>query len=128
MVKKEINNTYYYTPAIGWGILICYFSIMPGNEVPAMLKSVADFLLHFLIYATLGVLCVYGANRFSKFKISNATLWRIVIICSAMGLAIEIIQESFIDGRHFQLSDLFFNTLGVFLSVPLNHFLLKSRL
>ena len=125
MVSQEKINKYYYTPAIGWGILICYFSIMPGNEVPLMLKSVADYVLHFLIYAMLGILSLLGANGFSKIKISTRLLWQIVLICSVLGLSIEIIQETFIDGRHFQLSDLTFNTLGVFLILPLNRFVLK---
>jgi len=125
MVKSR-KNIFYYTPAIGWGILICYFSLMASNEVPGFLLDAKDVLLHFLIYFFFALLLFFGANKFSSRFLLGYKMAVIVLVSIALGLAIELIQEFFIEGRHFEWADLFFNTLGTLVILPLNR-ILKRR-
>lgn len=113
MAKRNGHTILYYTPAIGWGILICVFSLMPGKELPEMLKSAKDYVLHFSIYAVLGLLFVGAINKFSLRPIAKGSALLVFFGAMAMGIAIEIGQETLVQGRHFQWSDVFFNTLGI---------------
>lgn len=126
MIKHTNNNILFFTPAIGWGILICYFSLLPQQEVPSFLLSMRDFVLHFAIYFALSYLSLFGVNRMSWSKISKSQLTNIIIICSGLGILLEVVQETLVPGRHFQWSDILFNTIGVLLVLPFNRFVLKS--
>ena len=112
MHNKKSSYIFFFTPAIGWGILICYFSLLPSAEIPNSLISVQDFILHFLIYSALGMLLYFGANRYTMQKLPAKGLQKILAICVSLGLSLEILQELFAAGRHFELSDILFNTLG----------------
>jgi VanZ family protein len=119
MPKNKIQS-FAFAPAIGWGILIIYFSLLPSNELPGFLISTQDVLLHFSVYTGLGVLMVFGANRYTSKKVARPFLLFSVVISFIIGLAIEFIQGSFVDGRHFEWADILFNTLGSLVVFPLN--------
>ena len=123
MVNKPEYKILYYTPAIGWGILICYFSLMPGNELPGFLLNATDVLLHFIIYLLLATLFVAGKNRFSLKAVSGRFMFWIIAGIFVMGVGIEIVQEKYIDGRHFEWGDILFNTLGSSAILLINRFL-----
>jgi hypothetical protein len=122
---RRRKNIFYYTPAIGWGILICYFSLMPSNEVPGFLLDAKDILLHFLIYFFFTLLLFFGANKFSSRFLLGYRMAIIVLTSIVLGVAIELIQENFIDGRHFEWGDILFNTLGTLVILPINRILKK---
>jgi len=125
------NNTkriVFLAPALGWGILICYFSLIPGEEVPGVLKSIRDIVLHFTIYAGLSILCFFGLNRFSRSSLPLRKVYAIVIFCFLLGLIIEVIQEKFVAGRHFEWGDVLFNSLGTLLILGLNKKMAPSKL
>lgn len=123
---KRRKNIFYYTPAIGWGILICYFSLMPSNEVPGFLLDAKDILLHFLIYFFFTLLLFFGANKFSSKFLLGYSMTIIVLTSIVLGVSIELIQENFIAGRHFEWGDILFNILGTLVILPINR-ILKSR-
>ena len=128
MPKKEINRILFFTPAIGWGVLICYFSLMPSIEVPSMLKSISDFVLHFSIYGALSLLIFLGFTRFTFYSIALKKVNLVMVFCILLGLAIELIQEKFIPGRQFEWSDVLFNSLGSMLVAALNKIVPASKL
>lgn len=112
----------YYTPAIGWGILICYFSLMPGKELPGFLLNATDVLLHFLIYLVLTLLFVFGKNHFTIKAINNRFLLFTIAVIFFMGVSIEVLQEHYVQGRHFEWGDILFNTLGSLSVLVINRF------
>ncbi len=121
-MPKQKPTILYYTPAIGWGILIAYFSLIPSQELPGFLISAKDILLHFSVYLGLSILIMLGSNRFTKNPVSKGILIFIVIWVFFMGTTIEFLQETFAEGRHFEWGDILFNMLGaaaVFLINPL---------
>ncbi len=122
MPEQKVKLTA-FAPALGWGILIIYFSLMSSDELPGFLISAQDVLLHFLIYMGFGFLMVFGANVFTLKKVATPFLFFTIAFSFIMGLAIEFIQGSFIEGRQFEWSDVLFNTLGSLLVFPLNWFL-----
>ena len=70
----------------------------------------------------------FGFTRFSLVKISRKQTLQVLIMCSVLGIMLELIQEFVIPGRHFQMSDVLFNTLGVLIIIPLNLFVKVSKL
>ncbi len=98
---------------------------MPHQEVPVLLKSVKDFILHFLIYAVLSILILLAKTNFKKSKVDFITLVKTIVFCFVFGLSLEIIQEFVVSGRHFQISDVVFNSLGTLVIWPINSFLFK---
>lgn len=128
MHKKTIPAILYYTPAIGWGILICYFSLMPSAELPNVLVSVRDFILHFSIYAVLACLAYFGQNKFSFQKLPSKNLGIVIAACVLLGLCLEVLQELFAKGRHFEVSDILFNSLGTMLVFLLHFKAAKGKL
>ena len=52
----------------------------------------------------------------------------IVIFCFLLGLIIEVIQEKFVAGRHFEWGDVLFNSLGTLLILGLNKKMAPSKL
>lgn len=123
MDKKQNHNLLYYTPAIGWGILICYFSLMPGKELPGFLLNATDVVLHFLIYLLLTLLFLLGKNRFSLKATTNRFLLFAIAGIFVMGIFIEVLQENYVEGRHFEWGDILFNTLGSLAVLVINRFL-----
>ena len=128
MPELKKLNILHFTPAIVWGISILYFSLMPGNELPKFLLSAQDVLLHFGIYFGQSVLLMLGFNHFSIRSVSASQVMFILILTLFLGVIIEFVQEKFIEGRHFEWSDILFNSLGAIVAVFLNRFLRKPDL
>ena len=122
-MPKQKPTILYYTPAIGWGILIAYFSLVPSQELPGFLISAKDVLLHFSVYLGLSLLIMLGANRFTKQPVSRGVLFFILIWVFLMGTTIEFLQENFAEGRHFEWGDILFNMLGAAAVFFINPFL-----
>lgn len=116
----------YYAPAICWGILIIYFSLLPGDSVPNFLKSIWDFILHFGIYFLLTLLFILGSTQF-QFKKSSITIFIIaVFITSLMGGCLELVQQYVIENRHGDWFDFFANNSGA-LAASFSWFLLAKK-
>lgn len=116
------TNFLYYAPAIGWGILIAYFSLVPSKKLPNLLLDIKDVFLHFGIYAVLGLLFVAGNMQFKRQFVHTHFLFAVFIGAFLFGFAIEMIQGGYIEGRHFEWADLFFNTLGTLIIFPFTYF------
>ncbi len=102
----------YYTPAIVWGILIFYFSLMPGGEVPVLLKSIQGFFIHMAIYFFLALLIICGASQFTFSKVNNVIFTVALLVILISGSILEPIQEFYIPNRVGELEDVIANMLG----------------
>jgi VanZ family protein len=119
-VLKRLQNTklYYYTPAVTWGVLILYFSLLPHHQVPESLLSIDDLLMHAGIYGLFSFFAVWGRycqqgqqNPHSRFLVL------LLLFTSLGGGAIELIQENLIVGRRGEWADAIANTTGAFLGM-----------
>jgi VanZ family protein len=123
----KIKSTYlYYTPAIVWGILIFYFSLMPGGEVPDLLKSIQGFFIHMAIYFLLALLIICGASQFTLSKVGTSIFTFTLLIILVMGGILEPIQELYIPNRVGELEDVIANMLGGVIAVFLWRTLVKN--
>jgi len=127
MDKQSFIFKFAFAPALCWGILIAYFSLMPGNEVPGLLKNMQDSGLHFSIYAVFGMLLYFAHTSFQLQSIPNYNSWVIFLFGSMLGLVIELIQENFVVGRTFQWSDFVANTTGSSIMFVVNFIAKKSK-
>ena len=120
MVNSPYKHIFYYTPAIGWGILICYFSLIPSFELPGLLLNTKDVILHFSIYLILALLFVLANNRFTIKPVENNFIYSVLLGILVMGSTIEVIQGNYVEGRQFEWSDILFNTLGSLFAFIIN--------
>ena len=126
MPNQKAKDILFFTPAIVWGISILFFSLMPGKELPNFLLSAEDALLHFGIYLGQSVLLLFAFNHYTLQSIKNGKVFFILAITFLLGAFIEFVQENFVAGRHFEWSDIFFNTLGAAVIILINYFLKKK--
>lgn len=88
-------------------IVVVTLTVIPGASVPTDV-SLNDKLLHFVAYFGLGVLGGTGwADRRHM----------LIIAMPLFGLALEVIQGGFIEGRSFDWYDGLANALGAFAGV-----------
>jgi len=116
LVAKHKHNIIYYTPAIGWGILIIYFSLLPSANVPSILKNIWDFYLHSAIYFLLAALIFLGHARYKITPFNFSTVIFTTAWVAVMGGILELIQEYVILNRTAEWSDFFANISGAVLA------------
>lgn len=111
--KRPAHIILYFTPALVWGIFILYFSTMPGPEVPGLLKSLNDKLIHAAIYFVATLLIYFGTHRFIYSNpISGKALTIACIISILFGGLIELLQSYYVPGRVGDWNDFIANTSG----------------
>ncbi|MBI4945599.1 MAG: VanZ family protein [Bacteroidetes bacterium] len=99
--------------SILWTILILVLCLMPGKDLPSVSIWEFDKLAHFGIYLILALLMYYGWKKQNFFlSLRQNTLIKILILTSAYGFAVEIMQELFTADRHFELLDALANSTG----------------
>jgi VanZ family protein len=113
----------YFTPALGWGIFVAYFTLIPGGDLPNQLRIIDDKLLHFFIFFFAALLIILG---FSRFKLNVPISWgqRAIVLfsCVAFGALIEILQFQFISERAGEWADFWANRLGILACLSLSIF------
>jgi len=103
----------YFTPAIGWGILILYFSTLPRTEVPGLLNKFSDKLIHASIYFVATFLIYFGFLRFKRAGfVLRRPLFLSFFICVVFGGFIELVQMYFVPGRSGEWLDIAANVSG----------------
>lgn len=132
MERSFKNRIIPFTPAIGWGILVIYLSLTPGNELPKALVQLNDKFLHGFIYFFSAFL-IYLA--FIKYRFQNVLTRKqmviILIICVVFGGLIELAQAYLVSNRKGDWYDFAANTCGAILSIVLmrlTHRFMKSRI
>ncbi|WP_421752081.1 VanZ family protein [Croceimicrobium sp.] len=117
---RKPNKIVSYTPALLWGFLISYLTLIPGKEVPAALASLNDKLLHAAIFFLTAGLIIMAATRYQfKRSLSKQRLAGIWLVCVSFGALIEILQNDFVPGRNGDWMDFWANSLGAGIAVLL---------
>ena len=107
------NSLFYFLPALVWGFLIVYFSLLPGNEVPDVLADINDKLVHGLIYFVSAGLIYLGFIRYNfSNRVTSLALWINIAICISGGALIEVIQHYWVANRNGDWQDFLANALG----------------
>jgi VanZ family protein len=111
-----------YWLAILWTIGIIVLSTMPPDDIPETKLSLIphfDKVVHFLMYAGLTFLILRKNSVYFKNKNQSIVLFFSILFCFLTGFLLEIIQNSFIIGRIFDIFDVLANTIGIISAVVL---------
>lgn len=95
-------------PALGWFGLVAYFSLMPRLDVPDVLNQINDKLIHFGIYAV-GTALLLKALLHPHWKLGIA-------LVLGFGVAIEVAQALWVEGRSGDPLDVVANAAGTALA------------
>ena len=109
-----------YWKAIVWNIFVIVASLMPKNDIPDLnliLIPHLDKVIHFIMYAVLTVLILQKNRIFFDKKIQNRSLLFTVLYSCFTGFFLEIMQNSFIIGRFFDIFDILANITGTIFAV-----------
>lgn len=110
----------YHAPALLWGFLLFYFTLIPSDSLPNDLKDISDKPLHMLIFFIWSGLIMLAIARYPKTKVlSKIQLTGVWLLCTLVGGLIEILQDTLITGRRGDWLDFLSNSLGAMLMVVL---------
>ena len=109
---KIISLVYLILISISFLIPLDLFVIKKIVEVENIPNNNEAYLIHFFIFLILFVLFNYSFN----------SIYKVLIFCLIYSFIIEIFQ--IFTSRGFQISDIFFNLIGVF--VPFIFFFLRN--
>lgn len=112
----------YILPGLLWLVLILLLSLTPGNEIPAHVFSLIAFdkLMHWFFYAMLTHLWLVGLKKQYRYKTLKKNALKVVVpAVIALGVLIEIIQGTYIEGRFFEGWDILANVIGSGMGVGL---------
>lgn len=126
---RLIRNIPPYLPTALVIIAILYISLAPDpmpDEIPLLLFPGADKVIHFIMYGGLtGTFCFdyYRRGNCSK---EGIALIVAALIATAMGGAIELIQDYMGIGRHSDYLDFIANAAGAIVGILAGRFWVKS--
>jgi VanZ family protein len=107
-----------FTPAIIWSVVMIYFSLLPGSDVPTILVETDDIILHVGMYFICFVLYYLGLIGWNiEHKPTKTGLWIVLSLSILAGGGIEVLQENFIPKRVGSLADLISNISGSLLGL-----------
>ena len=89
-----------------WTIIVVYFSFLPVDNLPEILFTIKDLILHFIAYFLILFFFTLGTR-------SILNPWVLLIIVFFLGIGIEIFQPIITIGRFFSFYDILSNTFGL---------------
>jgi VanZ family protein len=103
---------------LGWAGVILWLSLLPGPALPPVSIWEFDKFAHIGVYGLLAFLAAAAfpaqfSRHLGRYGLTSAIFYGIV----AFGLAIEIVQGSFIQGRYFDVLDILANITGSILGL-----------
>src|SRR5690606_19440134 len=97
-----------WLPALIWALIVSYFSLTPLNSVPHPDFPGSDKIYHLGSYAILQLLLFFPVR-----KNRTANLFTILFFLNILlGITMEIIQGTSVEGRTAEMGDILFNTFG----------------
>lgn len=126
---RLIRNIPPYLPTALVIIAILYISLAPDpmpDEIPLLLFPGADKVIHFIMYGGLtGTFCFDYYRRGNRSK-EGIALVVATLIATAMGGAIELIQDYMGIGRHSDYLDFIANAAGAIAGTLAGRYWVKS--
>jgi VanZ family protein len=109
----------YLLPGISWLIALLLLSLTPGNEMPHVNNIFAfDKIMHSLFYAGLTHLWLVGLKKqYRSVFLKRHTLRIVVPSAILLGVLVEILQGTVVEGRFFEGWDIVANSVGCFIGV-----------
>ena len=104
-----------------WLALIFFLCLTPGDQLPSISWAVFSIgtLAHLSLYFGLSFLMLMAflekkkSNSEKKMNRTNIKLYLLVVLIGiTIGVIIEFIQGSYIHKRHYELWDIFSNSIG----------------
>lgn len=107
------KNLYSWIPAILWGLLFVFLSLMPGKQGNFFLFGIPhiDKLAHFGMYAVWAFLVFYAWNKNSSIP-SRTLIVYTSIFGTLAGILLEYGQFATSMGRSFEMTDMIANSIG----------------
>jgi len=110
----------YHAPALIWGFLLFYFTLIPSERLPSDLVDVNDKLMHLSIFFIWAGLIMLAIARYPKTKaLKRNQFIGVWLLCSLLGGLIEILQDTLVTGRQGDWLDFWSNSIGAMLMVVL---------
>lgn len=123
-MNGKIRNILFKAPAIVWGFLLFYFTLLPSDNLPDGLVDVNDKILHALIFFIWTALIILGILRYPIQKSpSKKLLILVMLITISLGGLIEVLQDALITGRKGDWLDFVANSIGALFAVLLWSFI-----
>ena len=126
------KNIYRWIPAILWGILLAFLSLMPGKQGDFFFFGIPhiDKFAHFGMYAVWAFFVYYAWNGNSALN-KVSIMWLTALIGALVGVLFEFGQDATRLGRSFEIMDMVANAIGAlagsYLSLLLNRKLNKRQ-
>ena len=126
-----LNFFRFHFPALLWAAVVIFLTLLPSDKLPETpeweLLSF-DTLAHAGVFGLLTVLVArsfyfeYGKPQFLKFALFVA-----IVLCSFLGVIIELLQTVMKMGRHGEPRDVLSDMIGIFLGTMVFYFLFRRR-
>jgi len=100
-------------PAIVWLLLITLVSLRPGDKLPQIDLWQIDKIAHLGFYLIFVVLLRFGSKDDGGFFTSFSFL----LLSAIHGVAIELLQENFVELRRFDIYDIVADVAGAILGL-----------
>lgn len=109
-----------YWLAVLWNVVVVILSLVPSSDLPDLeldLIPHADKIVHFVMYVLLTFLYLQQNQKEGTGK--SKIMWLILTVLYAFftGFFLELIQNSFLIGRNFDIFDVLANTAGILVAV-----------
>jgi len=110
MANPAVKFIKYWFPAIIYGILIFYFSSVPGESVP-VLFIYQDVVFHIIEYAIFAFLISRALKAYNPgMNYRPRFLW---VVCAVIIYALsDELHQYFVSGRSASFIDVFYDGLG----------------
>jgi hypothetical protein len=107
------KNIYRWIPAILWGILLAFLSLMPGRQGDFFLFGIPhiDKFAHFGMYAVWAFFVYYAWHGNSTLSRQNI-MWLTALTGTIVGILFEFGQDATRMGRNFEIMDMVANGFG----------------
>ena len=105
-----------------WMIVLFILSSIPSDNLPEIGFVFSDKLAHLIVYFILGILLGWRLGKVKKD--SKGLYWRNSFFIGIFYAIFDEVHQLFIPGRQFDIWDITFDILGVFLGI----LFIKNRL
>lgn len=127
-MTDKTKNILFKTPALVWGFLLFYFTLLPSEELPKDLADLNDKMLHALIFFIWTSLIIVGLLRYPiKKTLSPRLLKSLCFIVITAGGLIEVLQYTLVPGRSGDWWDFLANSVGTVIAALLWSILIGRR-
>ncbi len=130
--RISVQTIRFFSPALLWGLIILLIIGLPGENIPESgLLNIPhiDKVVHFVLFAVMGALLVYGYRK----KHQGRTLHgRQLLICITLGvfygILTEFLQYCCFSDRHGNVPDAIANGFGTVFGVILSAQLFRKMI